>query len=108
VIPRASPWPFQVDRARDFSIGVSMFDLEGGALSPPTRRSRTRRRASLQHFGEMTNQFLNKVRHLLKIGVRPVSLQHGKFRIVFSRNAFVAEVAADLENFVEPAYEQPI
>src|SRR5882724_3398170 len=90
MVARASPRSFQVDRASDFAIGVSMLDLEGSA----------------DDLGKMTNQFFNKVRHFLKIGVRPVGFEHGEFRIVFSGNAFVPEVAADLENLVEPAYEQ--
>src|SRR6266700_2882140 len=90
MVARASPRPFQVDRTSDFAVGISMLDLEGIA----------------DDLGEMTNQFFDQVRHFLKIGVRPVGFEHGEFRIVFSRNAFVAEVAADLENLVEPAHEQ--
>ncbi len=38
----------------------------------------------------------------------PVGLEHGELWIVLSGNAFVAEIAIDLENFVEPAHEQTL
>src|ERR1700719_5095830 len=56
----------------------------------------------------MANEFFDEVRDLLEIGVGPVGLEHGEFRIVFSRNAFVPEIAIELENFVEPAHEQAL
>ena len=52
---------------------------------------------------EMTNQFLDQVRHFFEIGVGPVNFEHGELGIVLSRNAFVAEIPVDLENFVESA-----
>src|SRR6266508_2659927 len=112
MVARASPWPFQIDCANNLSLSVPMLDLEGRAPAGP--RFRRRRSSALQvcgghrenFLGKVADEFLDKIRHLLKIGIRPVGLQHGEFRIVLSRNALVAEVATDLENFVEPAYEQ--
>src|SRR5437867_9040863 len=83
-----------------------MFDLEGYALSYLT--SRRRRRGALQFLGQLTNEFLDQVRHFLEIGVSPVRFEHSELRIVFPRDAFIAEVPADLENFVEPAHKQTL
>ena len=55
----------------------------------------------------MTDQFLDQIRYFFEIGIRPVGFEHGEFGIVLSRDSLVAEVATDLEHFVEPAYEQP-
>src|SRR4029453_5274421 len=92
MVSRASPRPFQIDYARDLAIAISMLDLQG---TPDDSR-------------QGADQVLYQIRHFFKIGIRPVGFQHGEFRIVLSRNALVAEVATDLENFVEPAYEQPL
>src|SRR2546423_7870688 len=56
----------------------------------------------------MANQFLEQVRHLLEIGIRPVNLEHGELRIVLSRNAFVAEIAIQLEHFRESADKETL
>ena len=87
---RASPRPFQIDHARDFAIAISMLDSQRTA----------------DDFGKIGRSIPRRDSPSFKIGIRPVGLQHGEFRIVLPRNALVAEVAADLENFVEPAYEQ--
>ena len=55
----------------------------------------------------MTDQFFNEIRHLLEIRVGPVGFEHGELRIMFSGNAFVAKVAIDFKDLVEPAYQQP-
>ena len=52
---------------------------------------------------EVTNQFLDQVGHFFEIGIRPIGLEHGELGIVLSRDAFIAEVPVDLENFVETA-----
>jgi|ERR1700724_1985712 hypothetical protein len=56
----------------------------------------------------MANEFFDEVRDLLKISVGPVGLEHRELGIVFSRNAFIPEIAIELENFVEPAHEQAL
>ena len=56
----------------------------------------------------MTDQFLDQVRDLLEIGVGPVGFEHGELGIVFSRDAFVAEVAIQFEDLVEAADEQTL
>src|SRR5438067_605994 len=54
----------------------------------------------------MANQFLDQAGHLLEIGICPVRLEHGEFRIVLSGDAFVAKVPVDFKNFVEPTNQQ--
>ena len=54
-------------------------------------------------LGKMTNQFFDQIRDLLEIGIGPVGLEHGEFRIVFPGNSFVAKIAVDFENLVESA-----
>ena len=54
----------------------------------------------------MTNQFFSEIGHLFKIGIRPIGLEHRELRIMFSGDAFVAKVAIDFENLVEPTHEQ--
>src|SRR4051812_28755170 len=56
----------------------------------------------------MADQGLHQFDHRLVIPKRLVSLEHRKFRIVFARQSFIAEVAADLENAVQAAYQQPL
>ena len=56
----------------------------------------------------MADQFLDQVRDLLEIGIGPVGFEHGELRIVLSRDAFVAEVAVQLEDLVETADEQTL
>src|SRR5439155_5532103 len=58
-------------------------------------------------LGNITNQFLDEIRYLFEIRIGPVGFQHGEFRIVFSGNAFVAKVAVDFKDFVEPTHQQP-
>ena len=57
---------------------------------------------------QVTNQFFNQIRHLFEIRISPIGLQHGEFRVVFPRNAFIPKVAAYLENLVESSHEQPL
>src|ERR1700675_1884755 len=92
MIARSPPRPFQVDRTRDFSIDISMFNLERTA----------------DDLREVTNQFLDQVGHFFEIGIRPIGLEHGELGIVLSRDAFIAEVPVDLENFVKSADKQTL
>src|SRR5262249_14401003 len=57
-------------------------------------------------FGEIANQFFDEIRHFFEIGVGPICFKHREFWIVFSRDAFVPEVAIDFEYLVESSYEQ--
>ena len=59
-------------------------------------------------FGRMTNQFFDQVRHFLEIGVGPVNFQHGKFRIVLPRNAFIPEISVQFEDFGESANQKAL
>ena len=54
------------------------------------------------------DHILNQLRHRLEIGVGPVGLEHGELGIVAARDAFVAEIAVDLEDLGEAADEQPL
>ena len=78
-----------------------MFDSEGRVpLVRPTR--------GVLQLSEMTDQFFNKVRDFLEIGIGPVGFEHGELGIVSSRNAFIAEVAIQFEDLVEAADEQTL
>jgi hypothetical protein len=46
--------------------------------------------------------------HALVIAERLIRFEHGEFGIVFAREAFVAEVAADLEHLVHAADQQAL
>src|SRR6185369_6379679 len=46
--------------------------------------------------------------HAAVVAVSLVNLEHGELGIMTSRNAFVAEVAADLEHAVKAAYQHAL
>ena len=105
-ITRAPPWPLEIDRAEHFSVGIAMLNLEGHALACPTFKRR--RRGALQFFCDMTDEFLEQVRHFFEISVGPVNFQHRKFRIVLPRNAFVPEIPVQFEDFGESANQKAL
>ena len=86
-LPRAG----QIDGLGDLAFLIFMLDHEAAA----------------ELLGEVADHAFDQVRHLLKIGVGPVSLKHGELRIVTAADAFVAEVAVEFEHTGETAHEQP-
>src|SRR5438132_7964132 len=92
VITRAPPRSREVNRARHISLRVLVLDFQSAA-------SRLR---------EMADEFLDQLGHFFKIGVSPIGFEHRELRVVPARDAFVSEVAVELENSVEPADEQPL
>src|ERR1022692_4503834 len=57
---------------------------------------------------DVTDHALHQFHHALVIAERLIRLDHREFGIVFAREAFVAEVAADLEHLVHAADEQAL
>ncbi len=58
--------------------------------------------------GRVAYHLLGEFHDLKIIGIGPVELKLGELRIVLERNAFVAEVAADLVDAFQVADEQPL
>ena len=55
-----------------------------------------------------SQHFLAQVHHLIHVGIRPIEFKHREFRIVFRRDAFVAEVSVQLINLFKAAHDQPL
>ena len=89
----AAPGRGEVDGLGDFAFGVLVFD---------DQRVRERFRATWQ-ISDCTSSIMRLV-----IAVRLIGLEHGEFGVVLAREAFVAEVAADLEHLVDAADEQAL
>ncbi len=53
--------------------------------------------------GKRLEQAFDEAHHVLIVGIGPVALHHGEFGIVPGGNAFIAEVAVDLEHLVGEA-----
>ena len=90
MVTHAAPRPFQIDRAGAVSVSVSTLKGE----------------RATDFLSQITNQFFDEIRHLLEISIGPIGLEHREFRIVFSRDAFVAKVTIDFEHLVESAHQQ--
>src|SRR3954471_5285111 len=60
----------------------------------------------MNSLGQMTNESLHQIRHLLEIGVCPVDLEHGELRIVTARNSFVSKVPVQLEHLGKTGHQE--
>ena len=92
VVIRAAPRTREVDGARDIAVIVLVLDFQ----------------ATAKFLREVAGHFLDEVGHFLEIRKRPVSFEHRELRIVAARNAFVAEVAVEFENFRVAADQQAL
>ncbi len=62
-----------------------------------------------QHAGrELPQHVLGEVHGIAVVGVGPVELEHGEFRVVPGRQPFIAEVAIDFIHLLEPAHHQAL
>lgn len=59
-------------------------------------------------LGQLAEQFLGQVHVVFVVGVGLVELEHGEFGVVPGRDAFVTEVAVDLEDLLETADHQAL
>ena len=91
-VARAAPGTLQVDHACHVPLGILVFDFQSAADA----------------FGHAANQILDQLGHHFEIGVGPVSLEHGEFRIVPPRHALIAEVAVEFENLGESTDQQAL
>ncbi len=92
VIARAFPGASQIDGAQNIAFFVFVVDVQAAA----------------KFFGEGAGQFLDEVGHFFKVRERPVGFEHGELGIVTTRDAFVAKVAVEFENFRKTANEQAL
>ncbi len=63
----------------------------------------TKVRMTQSYIDHRAQKLLGKIHHLIHIGVRHVELEHGEFRIVFGRDAFVAKVPVQLIHLFKAA-----
>src|SRR5438046_1679633 len=63
MVTHAAPRPFQIDRAGNVSVSVSMLDGE----------------RATDFLSQITNQFFDEIRHLLEISIGPIGLKHREF-----------------------------
>jgi hypothetical protein len=84
-----------------------MLDLEAPA-KPIVRRRRSSALQGANRSREMADHFFHQIRDLLEIGVGPIRFEHGELGIVLPGNAFVPEIAIQLEDLVESAHQQPL
>ncbi len=88
----AAPRRGEVNRLHHFAFGVLVFDDQ-----------------RIQDvFSHVADESLHQFHHALVIAIGLIRLQHRELGIVFARQAFVAEIAANLEHAVDPADEQPL
>ena len=85
----APPGRGEVDCAEDIARGILVLDDE----------------CALDLVGDLANHRLHQLHHCLVVAVGLISLEHGELRVVLAGQALVAEVAADLENPVDAAYQ---
>jgi hypothetical protein len=64
--------------------------------------------AAAEFLREVAGEFLDEVGHFLEVGEGPVGFEHGELRIVAARDALVAEVAVEFEDFGEAADQQAL
>jgi hypothetical protein len=89
------------DRFADRQARKGLGEVERAALVlEDFAGQRLARAVAQQPFGE--------VHHLAVLGVRLVELHHRELGVVPRADAFVAEVAVDLEDLFEPADDQPL
>src|SRR4029077_11376041 len=82
----------QTDRPSHCSITVAMLDVQ----------------RSDYRFGQVTDEFFDEFRHLMKIGISPINLQHGKLGIVSSGDPFVTKVPIHFEYLRKAAYHKSV
>ena len=65
-------------------------------------------RAAADFRGDGGEQFLGQVHQIIKRRIGPVEFAHGEFGVVTDGDAFIAEVAVQLENFFKAAHEEAL
>ncbi len=62
-----------------------------------------------QHLpGNKSDHIFGQAHHIFVIGVGPITLHHGEFRIMLGTDALIAKVFADFINLVKATHNQPL